>query len=87
MEIAGGDPQLFAQLLGEFRRSATECVDELSILPSQQEWFRIAHRLKGIALSFGAQGLAEAAAAAEISPWDTDCLRVLRAEIERIPEM
>lgn len=60
----GDDPQLIAELRGVFLESATALVKQLKRTRIDTEWQMAAIRLHGLAASFGAVALMEAAAAA-----------------------
>ena len=67
-EIAGGDEELIAELMAEFRAGLRKSIDLLQAAEGVKEWRDCAHRLKGGALAIGADRIAALAVSAEEQP-------------------
>lgn len=79
----GSDPGLMGELRAAFLESATRQTDLMSRSRCDANWQFAAARLKSLAASFGAVGLAALAdEALEGAPGDPVVLRKLRAAIE-----
>jgi HPt (histidine-containing phosphotransfer) domain-containing protein len=78
----GDDPSLIAELRTAFIDSANRQADLLSRARCDANWRQAAWRLKGIAASFGAVRLMDAAeAAAEAAPGDPVSVRRINSAI------
>ena len=78
----GDDPALVAELRSAFLESANAHVDILGRSRSDGNWRMAAWRLKGLAASFGAVRLMQAAdEAAETAPGDPVAIRRVNAAI------
>jgi HPt (histidine-containing phosphotransfer) domain-containing protein len=81
----GDDPALLAELHAALIASARQHVDLMSRARCDANWHMAAHRLKGLAASFGARALIVAADfALESAPGDPVALRGVQAEVERM---
>ncbi|HYM33664.1 MAG TPA: Hpt domain-containing protein [Candidatus Cybelea sp.] len=65
MAHTAGDEALARELLALFLNSARRYIDDMAAAPDGETWRRLAHTLKGAALSVGAPRLAALALAAE----------------------
>ena len=80
---AGDDPALVADLRHALISSASHHADLLARSRCDANWLVAAHRLKGLAASFGASGLFDAASAAiETAPGDPVALRKVNRAVE-----
>lgn len=70
----GDEPQLIAELRGAFFASANAHVAEMHAARSPEDWCSAAQRLKGLAASFGARRLMDAAGQAIGLDGDLDAL-------------
>jgi len=78
----GDDPSLIAELRGAFMESALKQADLLGRARCDANWRMAAWRLKGLAASFGAVRLMQAAdEAAETAPGDPVAIRRVNAAI------
>lgn len=81
----GDDAVLIAELRGALIESAAQHADLLGRSRCDANWQVAAHRLKGLAASFGAAALIEAADFALVSaPGDPVALRRVQAEVARL---
>lgn len=82
---AGEDEQLMAELRGALFDSASDLADLLGRARCDANWHLAAHRLKGLAASFGASALIEAAQfALDGAPSDPVALRRVKTEVARL---
>src|SRR3546814_9592599 len=82
LEIAGGDLELFDDMLAEFRENFLTYAAELKQAEGRPEWRDVAHRLKGAAQAVGAEAIAGIAVLAELSA-PGDELLLARLEVGR----
>lgn len=81
----GNDPALIRELRGALLESARHHADLLSRARCDANWHTEVWRLKGLAASFGAMGLLDAAEQAlESAPGDPVALRKITRAIEHI---
>lgn len=78
----GDDPVLVAELRAAFLESVARQADALTRAKGEEAWRTAAWRMKGLAASFGATKLMDAAeAAAAVPPGDPETLRRLAVAI------
>lgn len=83
----GDDPVLVRELRGALIDGASTYSDLLSRSRCDANWITAAHRLKGLAASFGAMNLMEAAdLVLESAPGDPAALRRVNRAIELLTE-
>jgi HPt (histidine-containing phosphotransfer) domain-containing protein len=76
----GDEPRLIAELRGAFLESASIHLDALRAADSRERWQEAARRMKGLAASFGARRLMDAATdALTTSPNAASLRRIERA--------
>lgn len=78
LSLCGGDAAIVADILRSFVMSADGALDGLAACDAQERSAR-GHRLKGLAASVGAAGLAQAAARLEATPADAQVTQLLGA--------
>jgi HPt (histidine-containing phosphotransfer) domain-containing protein len=78
--VVGDEPRLMAELRGVFFESASSYLAALRSAESRDDWHAAAERMKGLAASFGARKLMDAAAGAmNGSPSAVSLRRIERA--------
>lgn len=80
----GEDSGLIVELRGAFRDSAVAHLNAMASAVDPEEWQDAAQRMKGLAASFGALGIMDAAGAAMRSGPDDGRLAKLRDAIENV---
>jgi HPt (histidine-containing phosphotransfer) domain-containing protein len=84
--LTGGDGDLRAEILETFLASARASISELETAQSGDDWRRIAHKLKGLAASVGAEQLADLAAKASVNKRDEELLIAIRSNYAALSE-
>jgi CheY-like chemotaxis protein len=82
MEISAGDPQTFAQVLGDFRRSNEADGRALRLAIAAQDFsqaVQLAHRVRGACAMLGALQLARACASVQAAAGEHEMLRLQAA--------
>ena len=81
-QAVGEEPSLIAELRQAFTEGAARHASDLATAGSDEAWRLAAHRLLGLAASFGATGLMQAAQAAAAAPCgDAARLAAVRMEV------
>jgi hypothetical protein len=78
--LTGGDGPLRVEILQTFLVSARDSLAQLKEAQTGDAWRRVAHKLKGLAASVGAQVLADAAARASVGTPDAELMAVIEIE-------
>jgi HPt (histidine-containing phosphotransfer) domain-containing protein len=80
----GDEPHLIAELRAAFFESATLHIAALREADSQDDWWEAAQRMKGLAASFGARRLMDAANEALAGPRMTIGLRKIEQAVRAL---